>query len=33
MSCFGCCEEDDIHNATDSGGQYMVKNSAGNLLA
>nr|KJB22427.1 hypothetical protein B456_004G047300 [Gossypium raimondii]KJB22428.1 hypothetical protein B456_004G047300 [Gossypium raimondii] len=31
MSCFGCCEEDNIHNATDNGGQYMVKNSAGNF--
>ncbi|PPR80353.1 hypothetical protein GOBAR_AA40365 [Gossypium barbadense] len=31
MSCFGCCEEDNIHNATDNGGQYMVKNSAGNV--
>lgn len=30
MSCFGCCEEDDFHKAADNGGQYMVKNSAGN---
>ncbi|OMO82249.1 hypothetical protein COLO4_23148 [Corchorus olitorius] len=30
MSCFGCCEEDDFHKTADNGGQYMVKNSAGN---
>ncbi|MBA0605080.1 hypothetical protein Godav_017692 [Gossypium davidsonii] len=30
MSCFGCCEEDDIHRAADNGGQYVVKHSAGN---
>lgn len=32
MSCFGCCEDDDMHKATDHGGPYMVKNPAGNLL-
>jgi pto-interacting protein 1 len=31
MSCFGCCEEDDIHKAADYGGQYTVKSSAGNI--
>nr|TKR91009.1 serine/threonine protein kinase [Populus alba] len=31
MSCFGCCEEDDIHKTADYGGQYTVKSSAGNL--
>ncbi|KAM1012140.1 hypothetical protein ACFX13_048200 [Malus domestica] len=30
MSCFGCCEDDDMHKATDHGGQYMMKNPAGN---
>lgn len=29
MSCFGCCEDDDMHKATDHGGQYMMKNPAG----
>lgn len=32
MSCFSCCEEDDINKPVDGGGQYMVKHSAGNLL-
>ena len=32
MSCFGCCEEDDIHKAAENGDQYLVKNSAGNPL-
>ncbi|KAH7837432.1 hypothetical protein Vadar_013786 [Vaccinium darrowii] len=30
MSCFGCCQDDDINRPTDGGGAYMVKNSAGN---
>ncbi|XAR61470.1 Non-specific serine/threonine protein kinase [Bertholletia excelsa] len=30
MSCFSCCEEDDINRPADGGGAYMVKNSAGN---
>ncbi|KAL2556462.1 Protein kinase superfamily protein [Forsythia ovata] len=30
MSCFCCCEEDDISKHADGGGQYMVKNSVGN---
>jgi hypothetical protein len=32
MSCFGCCEEDDVRKAADSGGPYVVKSSAGNLV-
>ncbi|KAM5558470.1 pto-interacting protein 1 [Rosa sericea] len=30
MSCFGCCDEDDMHKAADNGGPYMMKNPAGN---
>ncbi|GMN52207.1 hypothetical protein TIFTF001_021354 [Ficus carica] len=30
MSCFGCCEDDDMHKAADSGGAYPVKSSSGN---
>ncbi|KAL4370346.1 hypothetical protein AHAS_Ahas06G0056600 [Arachis hypogaea] len=30
MSCFSCCEGDDLHNTTDSGAPFAVKNSAGN---
>ncbi|XP_022890479.1 pto-interacting protein 1-like [Olea europaea var. sylvestris] len=30
MSCFGCCEEDDIGKHADGGGHYMMKNSVGN---
>ncbi|KAG4981706.1 hypothetical protein JHK87_026455 [Glycine soja] len=30
MSCFSCCEEDDLHKAAESGGPYVVKNPAGN---
>ncbi|PRQ45071.1 putative protein kinase RLK-Pelle-RLCK-VIII family [Rosa chinensis] len=30
MSCFGCCDEDEMHKATDNGGPYMMKNPAGN---
>lgn len=30
MSCFGCCEEDELQKKADGGGPYMVKNSAGN---
>lgn len=30
MSCFSCCEEDDIHKATDNG-PFMPHNSAGIL--
>ncbi|KAF8042939.1 hypothetical protein BT93_A1312 [Corymbia citriodora subsp. variegata] len=30
MSCFSCCEDDDIHKAPDSGGMYPMKSSAGN---
>ncbi|CAN1236342.1 Pto-interacting protein 1 [Linum grandiflorum] len=30
MSCFSCCEEDEIHKAADSGGQYPMKSSGGN---
>ncbi|MBA0563002.1 hypothetical protein Golob_008017 [Gossypium lobatum] len=33
MSCFGCCEEDNIHKTTDNGGQHMVKISAGNRFS
>ncbi|KAJ0052685.1 hypothetical protein Pint_00780 [Pistacia integerrima] len=29
MSCFSCCEEDDMHKAADNGNPYMAKNSAG----
>ncbi|XP_077219403.1 protein kinase superfamily protein [Tasmannia lanceolata] len=29
MACFGCCEEDDIHKATDNG-PFTAKQSAGN---
>ncbi|KAF5462344.1 hypothetical protein F2P56_018362 [Juglans regia] len=31
MSCFGCCQEDDVHKAAESGGPYMIKPSAGNV--
>ncbi|KAF9688216.1 hypothetical protein SADUNF_Sadunf02G0174200 [Salix dunnii] len=31
MSCFGCCEEDDIDKAADYGGHNTVKSSAGNV--
>jgi len=31
MSCFGCCEEDDVQKAADNGGPYAVKSSAGNI--
>ncbi|KAK2403378.1 Protein kinase superfamily protein [Trifolium repens] len=30
MSCFSCCEEDEFHKTAESGGQYVVKNPAGN---
>ncbi|CAN1292961.1 Pto-interacting protein 1 [Linum perenne] len=30
MSCFSCCEEDDIHKTADGGGQYPLKSSGGN---
>ncbi|KAL1293837.1 hypothetical protein HN51_054485 [Arachis hypogaea] len=30
MSCFGCCEEDDYAKSVENGGQYAVKNPAGN---
>ncbi|TQE01356.1 hypothetical protein C1H46_013036 [Malus baccata] len=30
MGCFGCCEDDGMHKANDHGGQYTVKNPAGN---
>ncbi|KAK4586336.1 hypothetical protein RGQ29_023480 [Quercus rubra] len=30
MSCFGCCEENDIHKAADTG-PYMANNSAVNM--
>ncbi|OIW17450.1 hypothetical protein TanjilG_22562 [Lupinus angustifolius] len=30
MSCFGCCEEEDLHKTAASGGPYVAKNSAGN---
>ncbi|XP_058766760.1 pto-interacting protein 1-like [Vicia villosa] len=30
MSCFSCCQEDDIHKVAESGGPYIVKNPAGN---
>ena len=31
MSCFGCCEENDIHKAADTG-PYMANNSAGDSV-
>uniref|UniRef100_A0A2P2LGX6 Uncharacterized protein MANES_05G010300 n=1 Tax=Rhizophora mucronata TaxID=61149 RepID=A0A2P2LGX6_RHIMU len=31
MSCFGCCEEDELHKMPDSGGAHPVKSSAGNV--
>nr|ABK94423.1 unknown [Populus trichocarpa] len=31
MSCFGCCEEDDVQKAADNGGPYAVKSSAGHV--
>lgn len=31
MSCFSCCEEDDIHKASDTG-PYVANNSAGNSV-
>ncbi|KAL6535647.1 cleavage polyadenylation factor subunit pti1 [Orobanche minor] len=30
MSCFGCCEEDDVHKASGNG-PYMTTHAAGNL--
>ncbi|KAL8513358.1 hypothetical protein ACS0TY_012717 [Phlomoides rotata] len=30
MSCFSCCEEDDINKHADGGNQYPYKSSAGN---
>ncbi|KAK4407875.1 Pto-interacting protein 1 [Sesamum angolense] len=30
MSCFSCCEEDDVNKHGDGGSQFAVKNSAGN---
>ncbi|MED6120130.1 cleavage polyadenylation factor subunit pti1 [Stylosanthes scabra] len=30
MSCFACCEEDDYAKPAENGGQYAVKNPAGN---
>lgn len=32
MSCFSCCEDDDIHKAPDNGGMYPMKSSAGNSV-
>ena len=31
MSCFGCCEENDIHKAADTG-PYMSNNSPGDSV-
>ena len=31
MSCFGCCEENDIHKAADTG-PYMSNNSPGDFV-
>lgn len=33
MSCFSCCEEDEIQKAADNGGIYAAKNTTGTLLA
>ena len=33
MSCFRCCEEDEIQKAADNGGMNAAKNTSGNLLA
>ena len=33
MSCFGCCEDDDIHKAPESGNPFAAKNPAGNCVA
>ncbi|KAG7036616.1 Pto-interacting protein 1, partial [Cucurbita argyrosperma subsp. argyrosperma] len=30
MSCFRCCEEDEIQKAADNGGMYAAKNTSGN---
>lgn len=30
MSCFSCCEEDDINKHADGGNQHPFKSSAGN---
>ncbi|XP_043711193.1 pto-interacting protein 1 [Telopea speciosissima] len=30
MSCFSCCDNDDMHRPADSGGPFMPNNSAGN---
>lgn len=30
MSCFGCCEDDDIHKAPEGGNPFAAKNPAGN---
>lgn len=32
MSCFSCCEEDELQKSAESGGPYVVKNPAGNLV-
>ncbi|CAI0425039.1 unnamed protein product [Linum tenue] len=31
MSCFSCCEEDEIHKAADNGGHYPLKGSGGSI--
>lgn len=31
MSCFGCCDEDDMHKAAGNG-PYMTTHSAGEVL-
>ncbi|KAF4370248.1 hypothetical protein F8388_007389 [Cannabis sativa] len=30
MSCFSCCEDDDMHKPAESGGAYPTRSSAGN---
>lgn len=32
MSCFSCCEEDDINRSSDGGGHAVVKNQTGNSI-
>ncbi|CAI0470069.1 unnamed protein product [Linum tenue] len=31
MSCFSCCEDDEIHKAADHGGHYPLKSSGGSI--
>jgi len=32
MSCFGCCGEENIHQATDMGRPFPTHHAAGNIV-